>query len=110
MATRRFNAVGRQKAARRRNACVVDDQRRVLGQRGDGGHVIGVGHVQLDRLDARQRDAGRVARGGIDLAGSAGQRLAGEGQAQAAIGPGDEYDGVLEFHDAYSLVRQLCGV
>ena len=60
-----------------------------------GGDVLGPGDVELDGLDAGQRDRGRVAGAGVDLAGAAGQRFAGEGLAEAAIGAGDEDDCVM---------------
>ena len=41
---------------------------------------------------------GRIARAGVDLARAAGQQLAREGQADAAVGAGDEGDGVVDLH------------
>ena len=57
-----------------------------------------MGHVQQQGLDTRQRDGRRVARTGVDLAGTTRQQFACKCQADAAIGTGDESDGFFDFH------------
>ena len=39
-----------------------------------------------------------IARAGVDLARAAGEQRAREGQADAAVGAGDEGDGVVDLH------------
>jgi hypothetical protein len=88
-----------QHAAEVGDARVVDDQRDVAAvgdRRRDLRFVI---HVQRDRHDAGQRDLGGIAGGRVDLARAGGQGLAGEFEAEAAVGAGDEDGGVLQVHD-----------
>ncbi|MNI64295.1 hypothetical protein D3C73_1197280 [compost metagenome] len=94
-----FDGVGVQKAAHVCNARVVDDERHVRGVRRGGRYVSRVGYIQLDGLDPRQGDRGRVARGGVDLAGATGQRDARKSQTQTAVGAGNQNDCILEIHD-----------
>jgi hypothetical protein len=57
-----------------------------------------IGDVEPQRHHARQGHCRRVARAGIHFAGAAGEGLAGEFEAEAAVGAGDEGDGIIEFH------------
>ena len=71
-------------------ARVVDHQRHVWRQRGGGGHIGGVVHVQAKGLHVWVGGyAGGVARSGIDLARTAGKQLSHKCQANAAIGTGN---------------------
>ena len=71
-------------------ARVVDHQRHVWRQRGGGGHIGGVVHVQAKGLHTWVGgDAGGVARSGIDLARTAGKQLSHKCQANAEIGTGN---------------------
>src|SRR5207244_8572563 len=54
--------------------------------------------------DARERHAGGIAGGGVHLACSACQRLACEGQSEAAVGAGDQDGGIGKSHEVL-LVR-----
>ena len=89
---------GGEKAAELADAGVVDDERHVAGARRGRGDLVGLGHVEPDRLDAGQGDGRRVARTGVDLARAAGQQRAREREADAAVGAGDEDDGVVDLH------------
>ena len=44
---------------------------------------------------------------GLDLACTARQRHFSEGESDAAIGTGDEYDGILEFHVQKKLIKTI---
>jgi len=54
----------------------------------------------LDKLptatDARQLDLLGAAGSGVHLAGDSSQRLLGEGEADSAVGAGDEHHGIVE--------------
>jgi hypothetical protein len=91
-------AVRREEAAELPDAGVVDDERHVAGARGDRCHLVGLGHVQLNRLDAGHRDSRGVPRAGVDLARAAGEQRARECEADAAVGSGDQGNGVVDLH------------
>jgi hypothetical protein len=91
-------AVGSEKAARLCNAGVVDHQRHIRRQRRGGRHVVRPSDVESQGLNPVLGDGRGVACAGVDLAGTAGEQLAREGQADAAIGPGDEGNSILNLH------------
>jgi hypothetical protein len=68
---------------------------------------FGQSDVQLDGHNARQRDAPRIPRTGVDFAGAAREGRARERESDAAIGAGNENCGALEFHGAGSFWRRL---
>jgi hypothetical protein len=88
-----------QHAAEVGDAGVVDDQRDVA--------AVGAAAAICDSLLTSSAigttpgsvTLGRIAGGGVDLARAGGQGLAGEGEAEAAVGAGDEDGGVLQVHD-----------
>ena len=98
LGSRRFDAAFVQEGAESGDAGVVDQQRDVAAVARRGGHVLGPRDIQTNRLDAGERDAGRVACRGVHLACTARQGVAGKGQPDAAVGAGDEDGGIGEFH------------
>ena len=90
-------AVRREKAAELADAGVVDDERHVAGARDSGCDFIGLRHVEPDRQDTGLGDGRGITRTGVDLARTARQQRAGEGEADAAVGTGDKGDGVVDF-------------
>ena len=90
---------GRKKTSRLCNAGVVDHQRHIRRQRCGGRHVFRLGDVESQGLNTGLGDGRGVTCAGVDLAGAAGEQLAREGQADAAIGTGDEGNSVFNLHE-----------
>jgi hypothetical protein len=92
------------------HAGVVDQQVHVARALGEGAPLGFVGDVERDGDDARvARDVGGqglgVAAGGVDAPGSAGEEGARDGEADPAVGTGDEGDGLIDVHEALSFRR-----
>jgi hypothetical protein len=73
---------------------VVDEHGHVGGGLGGTADAVRVGHVQLQRDDARVGDDDRLgaAGGGVDLRRTALEEFGDEGGPEAAVGAGDEGD------------------
>jgi hypothetical protein len=97
-------AVGREKAADVADAGVVDDEGDIARPRDGCSHLLGLGDIEADGLDTGQGDGRWVACAGVDLARTAGQQFACEGQADAAVGASDEDGGVVDFHGMFLAV------
>lgn len=77
------------------NRRVVDDEGDVTADsRGDGYFVI-QGDVEFHGDKTQRIEGGWVTDGGIDLARTARLRSFGEGESDAAIGAGNENNGIL---------------
>ncbi len=87
---RRLDAVLAEETRAADDAGIVDHERDVAEIARRGRHLLGLGDVEPDRLDARLLDRRGIARGRIDLARAAGEQRLGEGKAEAAIGAGHE--------------------
>jgi hypothetical protein len=90
--------VSSEKAALVADAGVVNDEHHVVGVRRGRSHLFGFGDVKADCLDSGLRNGRRIARNGVQLAGTAGAQLAREGDAAAAIGTGYECDCIVYPH------------
>ncbi|MNV25812.1 hypothetical protein D3C71_1169200 [compost metagenome] len=95
MPARGLQCVVGQEATQRGNARVVDEMRNVTTFMRGAQHVLRVGDIQTYRLDASELHTFRIAGAGVN-AGATGEGFACEGKADAAIGTGDEDDGLVE--------------
>ena len=82
-------AIG-EEAAQPRNAGIVDQQGHVGGLARGGGDIFVARDVELQRDDTRQRDGARVARSRVDFRRAGLQQGAGESEAEAPVGAGDQ--------------------
>jgi hypothetical protein len=80
------------------DAGVVDDDGDVRIGLGCGGDVVGIRHVELDRLDTRQIDCCRVSRGRINLLRTRVEQRLDVGATESAIGARDERDRTFDVH------------
>jgi hypothetical protein len=93
-----FTGLRFEQTTRPSNPRIVDDEGNVSAVSRGVGHVLIRGDVEFYWDDPWGGNGGWAASAGIDLACTERQRHFGEGKSDAAIGTGDEHDGILEFH------------